>query len=182
MLALVAQLNVVSALGALISQVAAVVLIALLIQRRISGATSPILSLVGSYGIHLVFLISIAGTALSLTYSEVFGFVPCGLCWLQRIFLYPMVILSGLALWKRDRSIADYLIALSIPGMIVALYQHYLQLGGSNLVGCPAAGFGADCAKRILFEFGYITFPLVAFSAFVLIATVAYTIRSQKSL
>ncbi len=71
-----------------------------------------------------------------------------------------------MAFLKKDRGIADYSIVLSIAGAIVALYQHYLQMGGTSVLPCPAIVQAAECSQRILFEFGYITFPFVSFTAF----------------
>lgn len=158
-------LNFLLALGTLFMQAGVVVLLFLFFFKK----DSPLLRLLGRYGIHLVFLLSLGGVIFSLIYSEIFGFVPCGLCWLQRVFLYPQLILSGIALIKKERLIADYLISLSVFGVTVSLYQHYLQMGGREIAGCPVVGAGADCAKRILFEFGYITFPLMSFTIFALI-------------
>lgn len=108
-----------------------------------------------------VFALSLAATMLTLVYSEVFGIVPCGLCWFQRIFLYPQVIVAGIALLRHQGAlVVDYLLALSVPGLLIALYQHYIQMGGSELVDCPAAA--GDCAKRFVFEFGFVTFPFMA--------------------
>jgi Disulfide bond formation protein DsbB len=44
---------------------------------------------VADYGVALAFCIVVAATGLSLFYSEILGFEPCTLCWVQRIFLYP---------------------------------------------------------------------------------------------
>lgn len=175
---IVTQFNFILALGTIFMQIGIVLLLFLYFFKK----DSSILALVGKYGIHLVFLLSLGGVALSLTYSEIFGFVPCGLCWLQRIFLYPQLILSGVALIKKENRIADYLISLSVIGSVIALYQHYLQMGGTEIAGCPVVGAGADCAKRILFEFGYITFPLMSFTVFALIIVLMVVVRrSQKN-
>ena len=112
-------------------------------------------TIVHSFGLLGAFCLTLISTIMTLIYSEVFGFIPCGLCWLQRVFLYPQVIILVVALWTKDRTAAKYGIGLSIPGVTVSLYQHYLQMGGSELVGCPTAGTGANCAERILFEFGF---------------------------
>ena len=173
---IVGQLNFLLSLGVLVAQVAVLALLVLLFFQR----NSPVLDFFGKYGIHFIFLVSLAGIVTSLVYSEIFGFTPCGLCWLQRVFLYPQAILAGLALLKRDRNIADYLLSLSVVGALVALYQHYLQMGGTILIDCPAVGVGADCAKRIVFEFGYITFPLMSFTVFALIITFALIVRTRK--
>jgi disulfide bond formation protein DsbB len=117
---------------------------------------------------------------MTLIYSEVFGFIPCGLCWLERIFLYPQVILLGVALATKDKVVSKYGIALSIPGMLVSLYQHYLQMGGAEFITCPVIGAGADCAERILFEFGFMTFPLMsAFLFAFLIALYLYILKTR---
>lgn len=127
--------------------------------------------------------VGFASVLLTLVYSEVFGFVPCGLCWLQRVFLYPLPIIALVALWHRARSVVvvDIGIVLSALGAIVAFYQHYLQMGGSALVSCPTAGAGADCARRILFEFGYVTFPLMAASLFVFFIAVLLVYRRASN-
>ncbi|NQV93317.1 disulfide bond formation protein B [Candidatus Kaiserbacteria bacterium] len=168
---IVVQFNFLLAIGTIFMQIGIVLFLFLYFFKR----DSPILTLIGTYGIHIVFLLSLGGVVLSLTYSEIFGFVPCGLCWLQRVFLYPQLILSGLALFKKERFIADYLISLSVVGVVIALYQHYLQMGGADLINCPAAA--GDCAKRFLFEFGYITFPLMSFTVFALIIVVMMVVR-----
>lgn len=137
--------------------------------------------LIRTYGYLVAFVTVLGSMGMTLLYSEVFGFVPCGLCWLQRIALYPQAILLALALWRKDKMIGVYGIALSIPGLIVALYQHYLQMGGHDLGVCPTAGPGADCAERILYEFGFVTFPLLSAILFIfLIVLYWYVLREQK--
>ncbi|MDO8572607.1 MAG: disulfide bond formation protein B [bacterium] len=178
MTALAQQLNFLLAIGTIAIQVATVVLVALLLLERYRQKTFRVLTLVGAYGIQSVFFISLVSVGISLFYSEILGFVPCGLCWFQRIFLYPQVILAGMAWYKKDNKIADYLIALSGTGALVALYQHYLQMGGSAFVPCPASG--ADCAQRFLFEFGYITFPLMSFTIFVLIMALMAVMKTRN--
>jgi len=172
------SVNFVVTIKTIAIQAAAIVIVALLLIERYTQNTFRVLTLIGAYGIQLVFFISLASVGISLFYSEILGFIPCGLCWLQRIFLYPQVILAGMAWYKKDNKIADYLIALSGAGAVVALYQHYLQMGGSAFIPCPAVGPSIDCAQRFLFEFGYITFPLMSFSVFALIIVLLMTVKS----
>lgn len=162
----VTQLNFLLASATLLSQALFVALILAYLLRKKHAILDSFFQAAAKYALPLAFLLAVGAVTTSLTYSEMFGFVPCGHCWFQRIFLYPQAVLLGMALWKKDSRIADYIIALSILGAIVALDQHYLQMGGSGLLPCPAAG-NTDCAKRILFEFNYITFPLMSFTAFV---------------
>ena len=163
---LVSNLNFLLACATLLSQVLFVILVAAYLLRKKNAALDSFFQVAAQYALPFAFLLALGATILSLVYSEVFGFVPCGLCWLQRIFLYPQTVLLGIAWWKKDSRIGDYIIALSILGAIVALDQHLLQMGISSGLPCPASG-NTDCAKRILFEFNYITFPLMSFTSFV---------------
>lgn len=128
---------------------------------------------VGRFALEIVFLAAIASETLTLVYSEVFGFVPCALCWIQRGLLFSLMIICAVAWWKRlgkkntavrDTSIADYGIGLSVVAGVIALYQHYVQMGGSEFVTCPTSG--GDCAQRLVFEFGYVTIPLMSLAVF----------------
>ncbi len=174
-------MNVALALGAIFAQAATIFLLATYFLRRKIPFFATVSCGINTWGTALAFLVTLAGVLGSLYYSEVLGFVPCGLCWVQRIFLYPQVILLALALWRQEgRLIADYSFALSVAGGAVALYQHFIQMGGSSFLPCRAVAQGADCAQRILFEFGYITFPLVAFSGFLFIAVLMLFLRSSE--
>lgn len=92
--------------------------------------------------------------------------------------MYPQAVLFAIALFIKDAKAALYSIWLSVFGAGIALYQHYLQMGGHDVLPCPASGAG-DCAKRFLFEFGYVTFPLVAFSLFVFLIVLMLFVRRR---
>ena len=109
--------------------------------------------------------------AVSLIYSDVIGYEPCKLCWIQRIFLYPQVIILGLALWKKTKDSSLYCLALSSVGAVIAGYHFYGQSFNPNaLPTCDTIGT-ASCAVRFFVEFGYITLPLMSLTAFLLIIT-----------
>lgn len=137
-------------------------------------------AIIARWGLLFAFLLTAGSTIMTLIYSEVFGFTPCGLCWLQRIFLYPQAFILGTAVFAKDKTAALYGIVLSIPGLIIALYQHYLQMGGSEFVTCPTT-YGGDCAERTLFEFGFVTFPLMSASLFLFLIVLYFYIRKTKS-
>ena len=168
------------ACGAVGMQLGAVAFLAVFFLRKRFPDLEDIAGLVKKWGLWLGFLLTLGATVMSLFYSEILGFVPCGLCWVMRIFMYSQVVLFGLALWKRDRAIADYSIALSVLGIVVGLYQHYLQMGGTDVLPCPATiSQAADCAQRFLFEFGYVTFPLIGVSLFVLLISIMLFVRTS---
>jgi disulfide bond formation protein DsbB len=173
---LVQELNFFLSLGTILLQVVSIAFLADIFFFKNKYLAPLIHGWVREIALALVLF----GVVLTLVYSELFGFVPCGLCWFERIFLYPQAILLGVALWRgEERFTALYGFILSSIGAIISLYHHYIQMGGSEFVKCPAAG--ADCTKRIIFEFGYITFPLMAFSLFVFLAIFYYTVlRTDK--
>ncbi len=117
------------------------------------------------------FVISLIATFGSLFYSEIAGYIPCELCWYQRIFMYPLPILLGIALFKKDNKISHYVIPLSIIGGIVSIY-HYITQILNNSVICSAES--AACASTIFFSYGYITIPIMALTAFTLIIFLTY--------
>jgi disulfide bond formation protein DsbB len=120
-----------------------------------------------SHIIKVVFWSALIASVGSLIYSNIIGFPPCDLCWWQRILLYPQVLISGIALWKKDKSIIEYIFPMSIAGAIIALYQSSVQWGllTNSILNCAAVG--GECAKVYVNEFGYITIPFMSFSIFV---------------
>lgn len=111
---------------------------------------------------------SLIATLGSLFYSEVVGYVPCDLCWVQRIFMYPLVIIYGLAIWKKNKQIALSGVVLSGIGMLVSIYHYSLQkVPFMRDVG----GFctGVPCNVQYVNYFGFMTIPFLAGTAFVII-------------
>lgn len=172
-------INWVFALGAIAAQIAGAVFLLVYLLRARVATFGDIASFAGRLGLWVGFLLSVIGVVLTLFYSEVVGYVPCGLCWMVRIFLYPQVILFAMALWKRDSSIADYSLGLSVPGIFVALYTHYIQMGGAELVPCPSSGV-SDCARRLVFEFGYVTMPIMGATLFALLILGMLFVRAAR--
>src|SRR3989344_4873651 len=169
-------LSYILALGTVALQAAIGALLIIYIMRKHPGF-ADLSELISRWGMWLALAASPVVSALTLFYSEVLGFPPRPFCWLQRMFLYPQVVLFSLALWKKDRlpapqgtlrqtgSVADYSIAMSVIGFGVALYHHTLQVLPAGSLPCPAEG-AVSCAQRFIFEFGYITLPLMAATLF----------------
>ena len=158
--------------------VTAILLVVFLMRKRVSSF-GDIAQSVGEKGLWIAFALTLI-TFLFTEYYKILGFEPCPLCWWQEIFLYPQIILLGIAAWRKNRDIADYSIALSIGGAGVALYQHILQMAPHGTLPCPATGT-VSCATRILFEFNYITFPLMAFTTFAFLIVVMLLVRSRRA-
>ncbi len=171
-------LNYWQALGALLLQLATVGLIVAYMLRNRNVTAAGIIAWLQPKTLWILFALSLLASVMTLVYSDYLGIEPCPLCWWQRVFLYPQVILLGMAAWKRDFYIADYVIVLSVFGAAVALYQHFLQMFPNSLP-CPATG--VSCAQRFLFEFGYITYPLMAFTLFAFLIILMLFARSKRT-
>src|SRR3989344_2964673 len=78
---------------------------------------------VHKYILELLFFGILAAVVGSLIYSDIVGFPPCELCWWQRIFMYPQLIILALAWHRKDKTVIDYLVPLSVMGAVLALYQ-----------------------------------------------------------
>lgn len=153
---------------AIISQISLVFgLIYFLLFRN--DKTNPIINFFSRNGLIFAFFISLFATALSLFYSEIAGFEPCKLCWLQRIFMYPQVFILGLAWFKKEYKIVDYGIVLAIIGSLIAVYHNYIYYGGTSIFPCDAFGLGVSCTRRYVFEFGFVTIPLMSLTSFLFV-------------
>lgn len=157
-------LSTLFAIGTIVLQVFIIGVIFDLIWTGVTKKVSPGLKFLGRYGLTFAFVFALGATVGSLIYSEVVGFVPCSLCWWQRIFLYPVAVILGLAVWKKDRHHAPlYAITLTGIAALVGVYHSYIQFGGSPIGNC---GVGAvSCVQRIVYEFGYITLPMMSLTA-----------------
>ncbi|MFY9493402.1 MAG: disulfide bond formation protein B [Minisyncoccia bacterium] len=153
--------NILSALTVL-GQLGIIILI-------ISRLAKKDLSFIKNRSLLFSFIIALSAMLGSLFYSKIAGYQPCELCWYQRIFLYPQVFILGLALIKKDFSVVPYIKFLSVIGAIIAGYHYLLQLGWLPSLVCEAVGYSVSCSQRFVMNFGYITLPLMSFTAFVLI-------------
>ena len=129
-----------------------------------------------AHAITLAFVVSLVATGGSLFLSEVLGYIPCDLCWYQRIFMYPLVLLLGRAAIRGDRRIVGYALPPSIIGGLISAYHYALQKvpGLAKVSPCKA---GIPCNTDYLDFFGVITIPLMALVAFILITAFLLLIR-----
>lgn len=174
----VESLNFILGLATLALQFVTLALVVLLVARKKHLALAEASRPVERWGLWIAFATTLGAVSMALYYSEVLGIIPCGLCWLMRIFMFSQVPLFALAAWRGDKNIADYSIVLSIFGIFLGFYQHYLQMGGASVLPCPASG-NADCALRFMFEFGYITFPLMGASLFAFLIVLMLFVRKR---
>jgi disulfide bond formation protein DsbB len=154
--------------------VAGQVLAALLLLMgvgRLAGLSPPAAVLresVEGYELWLVFLVSSVATGGSLFFSEIAGFVPCELCWYQRICMYPLTIVSLLAAAANDRRVARYLLPLPLVGAGVSTYHLLVENGVVEQTRACLVSAPGGCATKWIEEFGYVTIPVLALTGFAL--------------
>ena len=124
--------------------------------------------LLWGYELWAAFVVASVATGGSLFFSEVAGFIPCELCWYQRICMYPLSILTLFLAVHRDHRVARYLLPIPAVGAGVAIYHLLIE---NAVVGEPSACQlgGAGCAVKWINEFGYMTIPTLALTGFVLL-------------
>ncbi|KAA0565086.1 disulfide oxidoreductase [Rossellomorea aquimaris] len=111
---------------------------------------------------------SLVATMGSLYFSEIMKYEPCVLCWYQRILMYPMVILLGVAYVRKDFQAALYSTILSGIGLIVSLYHYSIQKVSILTESAPACG-RVPCTGEYINLFGFITIPFLALTGFFII-------------
>ena len=114
----------------------------------------------------------------SLYLSDVVGFIPCSLCWYQRIAMYPIVFVLGMGLLQRDPTAWRFALPLPLVGLVISLYHVVVQYRpGLEIVAC---GTGAPCSARYVAVFGFVSIPVMAAAAFLLIAVLLFTVRTVQ--
>jgi hypothetical protein len=149
------------ALLAVLTWVAAVALVS---SDRVRRAAAP----------HLVGVVSaVTGVATmgSLYLSEVAGYIPCDLCWVQRIAMYPLAVISGVALLRRRTDLWAYAVPLAAIGLATSAWHVVVER-------VPAAGASCDvtnpCSAIWVERFGFITIPVMAGSGFLFVLVAAW--------
>jgi disulfide bond formation protein DsbB len=128
----------------------------------------------------LSWITAIIATLGSLYFSEVQHFIPCTLCWYQRIFMYPLVIILGTAVYRNDKEIYKYVLPLSIVGMLISGYHTLLQKV-PYIQQFEMCTTGVPCSKDYINWLGFITIPLLAFIAFTMITVCLVVLARSKA-
>lgn len=118
--------------------------------------------------LYIAWLQSIVATLGSLYYSEIRHYTPCILCWYQRILMYPLIIIIAVGILRKDKHLYQYVLPMSILGWSIALY-HILLQKGILPEGLAPCALGASCTVKYTGYFGFITIPVMSFTAFTVI-------------
>ncbi len=114
----------------------------------------------------------------SLFFSEVAGYIPCTLCWYQRILMYPLAGIIAIGLLRRDRGLPYYVLPFSLLGIVFATYHYLLQK--TDLFGTSICKVGVPCTSMWINWFGFITIPFLALIAFIIITLMALIVAQAE--
>jgi len=127
----------------------------------------------------LAFVVAVLATAGSLYYSEIAHYTPCELCWYQRICMYPLTVVLGVALLRRDDRGGLYALPLAVAGLGVSIYHYQLQMFPEQGSSCDTV---APCTFQWVDTLGFMSIPFMAgcgFLAVIGLATLSLRLDSQ---
>lgn len=128
--------------------------------------------------LYLAWLQALVATLGSLYYSEIMHLTPCVLCWYQRILMYPLVLILGVGILTKDKKIYNYVLPLSVLGLIIAIYHVLLQFNIIPQSTAPCVA-GVSCTTRYIAYFGFITIPFLSMTAFAIITAAMLIYRLE---
>lgn len=159
---------------------AALILLALaaLVSERARGWLRELRATVAGTELWLAWAIAAVATAGSLFFSEYSDFVPCRLCWFQRIAMYPLAVVLLTAAIRRDnRGGPLYALPLPILGALVSIYHIYIEINPeAETASCKVS---APCSVKWIDELGYVTLPVLALTAFAAIIALLLMARGR---
>jgi len=161
-------LNVFLGLGAIMLQILSIGALLLLI---FGPKKNKFLDYIDRHFLVLSFFISLFASVFSFIYSEIVHFLPCYLCWWQRVFLFPTFFLFGTAFFSKDRKVIKYAAPLLSVGIFISLYHNFFYyFGETSTLPCDASG--VSCYQRLVSEFGgYISIPMMSLTSFFALLT-----------
>jgi disulfide bond formation protein DsbB len=130
------------------------------------------------YALTIAWAQALVATLGSLFFSLVMQFPPCDLCWYQRIAIYPLVIILGFGIIRKDKTSLLYTFPLAVIGWVIAAYHNllYYNILPEAMAPCKA---GISCTTEYIEWFGFLTIPLLSLLAFSLILACLYAANKQ---
>jgi disulfide bond formation protein DsbB len=149
--------------------VAAVILVGVAAVLGVRTPLRTVRAALWGYELWAAFAVSAIATGGSLFFSEIAHFVPCELCWYERICLFPLSIITLLAALASDFRAARYLLPLPLAGAGVAVYHLLVEQGVVGQSTACLVSAPGGCATKWINEFGFVTIPTLALTGFLLL-------------
>jgi len=155
------------------------IVLAVMYRRNPESSAGYLFEDIRANALWFAFVIALVTTLGSLYLSEIAHFVPCVLCWYQRICMYPLAVALFIAALRRDRAIWVYILPPAIVGAGFAIYHTQLQAFPKQ--HGPFCKLTEPCTIRYVWEFGFVSIPFMALAAFAFIITMMLVVRSDRS-
>jgi disulfide bond formation protein DsbB len=149
--------------------IAILLVIGLLALLRVRAPLRGLRRLLWGYELWAGFVVAAIATGGSLFFSEIAGFIPCELCWYQRICMYPLSFLLLVFAWRGENRMARYLIVFPIFGAGTSIYHILIERGAIHEPAACIIGGAIGCNTIWINEFGYMTIPTLALTGFLLL-------------
>jgi disulfide bond formation protein DsbB len=143
--------------------------VAALASHRARDAWQAVARAFGPQALLVAWIVAIVTTLGSLYYSEHAGFIPCELCWYQRILMYPLVIVLGIGWLRRDAKAWITAAPFVVIGAPVSLY-HWLVERVPSFAEGSSCSIVAPCTAPYFEKLGFVTLAWMCLSSFLLIA------------
>ncbi|HEU5300749.1 MAG TPA: disulfide bond formation protein B [Acidimicrobiia bacterium] len=162
--------NIVFTVLTILANVAVVALVLAAVAARTGAGrrARQALTVLGPRAGAVAALIAVVTTLGSLYYSEIVGYLPCELCWYQRITMYPLSAILVVGLLRRDAAARWYALPFVVVGAPLSLYHWLVERVPSLAEGSSCSAF-VPCSIPYFQELGYITLAFMDLSAFLLI-------------
>ncbi|RXT03907.1 disulfide oxidoreductase [Ammoniphilus sp. CFH 90114] len=138
------------------------------------------MGIVRKYSLYIAWLVSVMATLGSLYFSEIKGYIPCELCWYQRIFMYPLVLILGIGTFQNDGTVKKFVLPMAMIGWGISLF-HYLQQKVPGFAEIKPCKSGVPCSAQYINWFDFVTIPFLAFTAFSLIIFLMFLTKTPKN-
>jgi len=155
----------------------AVMLVASLVSEPVRYSFGTIRARFRPYALAAAFVVALLATLGSLYFSEIAHYTPCTLCWYQRIAMYPLVLILGIAAWRRDLGVRVYALPMAVIGALIATYHYLLEWFPQIDTGACSAVI--PCTQVWFREFGFVSMPFLALVAFGLV--IAFLLIPERS-
>jgi hypothetical protein len=126
---------------------------------------SDFLKIIYKYSNTIIRVVFVGAAIGSLVYQYILNYPPCLLCWYQRIAIFAVALIVFVADIKTDKTLQRAVILLSVLGLAVAIFHNIIDIFPTGIDACGANG--PSCLARYVYEFGYITIPMMSLSVLV---------------
>ncbi len=149
--------------------------------RRCATATTAVRppDPVASTFLILAWLVSLSAALGALFIGEVMGQAPCNLCWYQRAFMFPLVLVLMVASLVGDYRVGRYALPLAVMGWFFAFY-HMLLFGGVMPEDIKPCGAGPSCSSADTIIVGWLPIPALSLAAFTAIIVLLFFVRRRS--